>query len=332
MTRAPPAARKFCARGRARPHISNKQRTSPAINRPRARDSRRYVAVLWRNGGVGIPCAQARIGRWPRTGGRARGGVARLADHGRFHLGLRLRVRCRRRRGPSVVVVGDGFVATAGSTVVDGRVFSAVGTVAGFLSAPGAADRGSFSTRAAPAFGAAPSLPVLRRQRARDRAQREEAGEGRRCASRVTDLRARAAVLPNASVAVRSAGSADATTTGFAARWSASDLPSLLRRPPRRQLVGEQLLHDTTPAPPSTARRPTTRANDSSAICSACIVGKRSSGSGASARSTISDSAGGYAPIASGQRGRRGATGRDLVQDLAARSRPRRARAPVVSS
>ena len=36
--RGPPGARKFCARGRARPHIGNKPRAAPAIHRPRARD------------------------------------------------------------------------------------------------------------------------------------------------------------------------------------------------------------------------------------------------------------------------------------------------------
>ena len=144
-----------------------------------------------------------------------------------LHPGLRLRVRVA-VVVVVVVVVGDGFAATAGIAVVDGRVFSAVGSVAGFLSAPGAADRGVISARAAAACRAAGSSPFQRfvASGARDRAQRDEAGDRRGAHAARSRLRARACVVANASVAVRSAGSADATTTGFAARCSASDLPS----------------------------------------------------------------------------------------------------------
>ena len=96
--------------------------------------------------------------------------------------------------------------ATAGIAVDDGMVFSAVGSVAGFLSAPGATDRGVISALAPPALrGVGVAHPAFRQRAARDRAQPDEARERRAVRATRPRRRARCLVVPNASVAVRSA-------------------------------------------------------------------------------------------------------------------------------
>ena len=184
--------------------------------------------------------------------------------------------------------------------------------------------RSYFCARAAGLRGVGVAHPAFRQRAARDRAQPDEARDGG-VARHPPALGARAAWWcrtrrwpcarrdPRTPPPPASPPGARPATCPRAARRARP-------RAPRRTAPG-----GTTPAPPSTARDPTARANDSSAICSACMVGNRSSASGASARITISDSAGGYAPIASGHAGGAGPSGRDLVQDVQlARARERR--------